>query len=179
LTNQTNVRIVVGDHDRHSALPKIIRGVKLKIIHPDYSVCCENDIALLWFDRVQLSNQIQFIKLADTIDFTHSSFALGWGAIGKDLPTSGQLRRVELRLRPINPDYNWIIAEPLKGGSASGICFGDSGGPLIQHGKLIGVASFGGCNPGGGFSHAPAYRDWAIETIRNTPKVLFIPVIKR
>ncbi|XP_054157404.1 chymotrypsinogen 2-like [Oppia nitens] len=71
---------------------------------------------------------------------------------------------------------NYIVAKPYPPGSGSGICWGDSGGPLYQYvnGKAIligiGKGGNGGCSNNQinmFFVKVTLYIDWIIETVQN------------
>lgn len=83
--------------------------------------------------------------------------ALGWGALTAGGGTVGRLRQVEVEVRGLEDCHGVYFGafDPesmLCAGSAGrDTCSGDSGGPLLFEGRLVGITSFGlgcGSHPG-------------------------------
>ncbi|KAF7395062.1 hypothetical protein HZH66_008236 [Vespula vulgaris] len=119
------------------------------------------------------------ISLAKTTDqYTTGSKAVvtGWGVLRKNGVLSDKLREVRVPvLSNRNCSYLYMGREITSRMLCAGYlnvggrdaCQGDSGGPLVQHGKLIGLVSWGyGCaEPAypGVYTRVAALRSWITE----------------
>jgi trypsin len=166
-----DLSIALGEYDRaRTDQPsRKIHTVADVVSHPSYSgQCCDYDIALIQLgEPAQLSGVIgTIIPLSNerALDIGVNGNATGWGKVSKDGATSTLLREVELTVSHNTPDQTYFLTT--SGGGA--ICFGDSGGPFVVTTtvgpRLAGVASFGGCNPGGGFTRVSDAYDWIMNT---------------
>lgn len=136
-----------------------------------------DDIALIKLDqKIKFDKSVQKIplytgKLKDYSNVTIS----GFGRIGPNLRTSNRLKYNTALVLPdsdcsveTRSKYWGIIC--LYSDVNNGICEGDSGGPAVYEGKLVGVASFvsGECgtrNPDG-YTNVAYYVDWIRNTMR-------------
>jgi secreted trypsin-like serine protease len=184
----TDLSATLGEYDRARADQPQRRSVAIHAIvpHPGYNgQCCDNDMAL-----VQLSEPARFsgsvkpiipLSTERALDVGVPGMATGWGKISKDGATSALLREVELTISYNTPEQTYFLTT--SGGGA--ICFGDSGGPFVISTtvglRLAGVASFGGCNPGGGFTRVSDAYTWIMETSADAvvsaqpPRRIFAP----
>lgn len=125
------------------------------IVHPDWLVTGTNekqniaefahDIALLHLTEAQTATPVQLATQAqqDMLAVNQDSVAIGWGATdagGTQYPY--QLQGITLPYAGVQeplllPDH--IYASSNMG---EGICFGDSGGPLLVNGIQFGLSSF-------------------------------------
>ncbi|XP_011310434.1 chymotrypsin-2-like [Fopius arisanus] len=178
-----SIRIVTGVIDYRAANYENTFPVAMIIPHRNYhSFALMNDIAI-----VKLARPIPFNSLQKPIRLpTKNTFpgtvatASGWGAVWGDRPeTAGPLPKYLQQLGMIaisrgecarmhgNQIFpGQLCATRTRG---TGICFGDSGGPLISNGEIIGIASFvkGGCASQypDVFTHVYLYLPWIQEVL--------------
>ncbi|XP_061398819.1 transmembrane protease serine 2-like [Musca vetustissima] len=126
----------------------IIINVKKVIVHPGYEVY--NDLALLELEEeLEYSETIQPVELADEeVPAGEEVVISGWGLTehaGANLPIILQWYTVSALSKTgcaskigLFTDALICLAHP----SGAGACNGDSGGPAVYDGKLVGVAGF-------------------------------------
>jgi secreted trypsin-like serine protease len=183
--------IALGEYDRtRTDQPsRKIHSVADVVPHPSYSgQCCDYDIALIQLgEPAQLGGLIgTIIPLSNerVLDIGVNGNATGWGKVSKDGATSAVLREVELAVSYNTPEQTYFLTSS----SGGAICFGDSGGPFVITTtagiRLAGIASFGGCNPGGGFTRVSDAYDWIMNTSSEvtvsypqTVRRVFVPLI--
>lgn len=135
-----------------------------------------NDIALMKLKSpAEFDEGVQKINLFDGELEEHSKVTIsGFGRVGTGLPTSNQLK--------FNTMYalrDWscyastgIVYEGLvcfNSAVDNGACNGDSGGPAVYNGQLVGVANFvvdgcGSLNPDG-YAKVSYFVDWIKDTM--------------
>lgn len=126
------------------------------------------DIALIHLDKKIPGHIIYPVRDEPAENIGDEGVAVGYGVTGTDERDSGTQRWGDTHILDI-----WQGDNILEVGNTTGLCFGDSGGPLFttQDGKKVvsGVASFvsGGCSSeNGSFSvQVVKYRDWIEETM--------------
>ena len=129
-------------------------------VHPGYeSPTGGDDVAVLLLDRPVPYRPVPLETEQDAYRAGVPATVFGWGYTSEAGPSSPVLRRAAV---PLIADsdcaaiYDEFDSREMvcAGGSSSGAvaCYGDSGGPLIASGRLIGITSWGsGC----GREHAP------------------------
>lgn len=151
--NVDQIRLMIGNSNLADESP--LSRVDQLVLHPQWQPLAEastndlesfaNDIALLHLTKpvsltpITLATQNQTQALTSDSDLT----AYGWGAIdAAGLKGPEHLQSVTLPYQGMMMPQQ--LPDHLFAGQVAGenICFGDSGGPLAQGGKLFGVASF-------------------------------------
>ncbi|KAM5237890.1 myeloblastin-like [Ctenodactylus gundi] len=139
------VTVVLGAHDLRGWEPEQQRFTISQVFSNNYDPENSlNDVLLVQLDRpaslgrevavAQLPQQDQLLSQGD------QCLAMGWGRLGTHAPTPRVLQELNVTVvtflcRP----HNVCTLVPKR---SAGICFGDSGGPLICDGVLQGVDSF-------------------------------------
>ncbi|XP_017478063.1 PREDICTED: serine protease SP24D-like [Rhagoletis zephyria] len=150
----------------------LVRIAKI-IIHPLY-VSNINDIALLRLSTpLTFSKSIKAIPLAISNPPTGASVIVsGWGNLRQNGAQPTHLQYTTLRSISTLQCRRQIAYVPtsvvcLAHTSGNGICYGDSGGPAIYKGKLIGVANFiireCGLSFPDGYAKISFFRSWLRE----------------
>ncbi|XP_072457427.1 myeloblastin-like [Notamacropus eugenii] len=103
-----------------------------------------NDIALIQLERpVTLNANVQVAPLpkqGQSLPMGTQCLAMGWGRLGTDLPISDVLQELNVTVVTfLCREHNICTLAPHQ---RAGICFGDSGGPLICQGVVHAVDSF-------------------------------------
>ncbi|KAH8395075.1 hypothetical protein KR215_009498, partial [Drosophila sulfurigaster] len=115
-----------------------------------------NDIALIRTPRVEYSELVNKVSLADRDNDYEGSWAVasGWG----EIENNSKLQFVGLQID--RKSSNTIIRSTISNGKSCG--GGDSGGPLVTQDdpKLIGVTSKGQPGVSTAFTRVSAYLDW-------------------
>jgi trypsin len=147
-------------------------GVEQVWVHPDFNgdPMRGDDLAVLTLDREPGSGTIPIEEDPGAYQPGRPATVLGWGYTDEDGPSSPVLQEAEVPLRSDSdcsqtyPQYDpeeMVCAGYPDGGRDA--CYGDSGGPLIADGRLIGVVSWGtGCaRPGlpGVYTRISSYVD--------------------
>ncbi|XP_075157304.1 serine protease SP24D-like [Haematobia irritans] len=143
------------------------------IVHENYGNFL-NDIALLkLLDPLPWSNNVKPIELADSeVPAGEDVIISGWGRLSTDGPSSEILQWNTLKALTTKECRQTIdFADDslicLAHTENNGACNGDSGGPAIYQGKLVGVAGFvvGGCgtkNPDG-YAKVFYHKEWILK----------------
>ncbi|ALC48828.1 CG32523 [Drosophila busckii] len=133
-----------------------------------------NDVAVLVLDRPLIySENIRAIPLASADTPVDSPVIVsGWGRLATegDVPRWLQwntLSSLSTRKCTTSTLMNGASLICLAHDAGQGVCFGDSGGPAIYNGEIVGIAGFviGGCgskNPDG-YAKVFYHRDWIIK----------------
>lgn len=165
------VRVVVGRADRRTTSGQVV-GVARIWRHPDYrDVTTGDDVAVLTLTEPVAGRTVPLVDAGDTASYAPGVEAtvLGWGRTAEGAEPSPTLRQVVV---PVEDDLTCSKAVPTyrpsamvcagypKGGQDA--CEGDSGGPMVVRGRLVGVVSYGrGCaRPGepGIYTRLATYR---------------------
>jgi len=143
------------------------------IVHEDYSSFW-NDVALLKLEKpVIYSSQLRAIPLATVETPVDSEVVIsGWGRLttGGDVPRLMQWNSLSSISKSkcgitigVFKDHMLCLAHD----SGNGACNGDSGGPAIYNGELVGIAGFvvNGCGSDkpDGYAKVFYHRDWIIK----------------
>ncbi len=176
---------VAGDYDRlqPDAPGRQTLGVAEIFVHPDYrQPCCYRDLALLRLTTQ--ANATDFVApiwtLTDTAALTTglTGVVTGWGMTTPSGPVATVLQRATMTVSVGASSSGYFLTE-----GPGAICYGDSGGPFVidtvAGPRLAGIASFGGCNPGGGFADVVGASGWIDETILNNDVVVGSPQVHR
>ncbi|XP_017472249.1 PREDICTED: trypsin delta/gamma-like [Rhagoletis zephyria] len=148
-------------------------GVEIQVaevkIHPDYS-SFNYDIAVLRLSHsLDFNNNIKPIPLASMEVPEGSTVTVtGWGGVSSGgLADILQYNTEEALNHDTCVKRMNVLAESMRclaKSAGNGICGGDSGGPAVHRGVLIGVSSFGlnGCGSDlpDGFTNIVVTRDW-------------------
>ncbi|XP_068958045.1 myeloblastin-like [Petaurus breviceps papuanus] len=133
-----------------------------------------NDIALIKLDRPAVLNaNVQVAPLptqGQSLPMGTQCLAMGWGQLGTELPISQILQELNVTVVNFHCRENNICT--LAPRQRAGICFGDSGGPLICQGVVHAVDSFikGGCASQkfpDFFAQVSLYVDWIKGILRS------------
>ncbi|XP_063983180.1 transmembrane protease serine 9-like [Diachasmimorpha longicaudata] len=138
-----------------------------------------HDIAI-----IKLKSPMRFDRYTTRIQLSKSTppawsqvTVAGWGKYGpsgRSIPQTQQTADfVAIPRAKCRRSYGWKIDENhicIKANQGVGVCFGDSGGPLISHDRLVGVASFigGKCGYSGRpdvFASVPHHFEWINKVI--------------
>lgn len=139
-------------------------------VHPQYRSFV-NDVALLRLSaKLSFNSRIKAISLASTEPPSGSAVTIsGWGRVR----TSGELptRLKYNTLRSLsNAQCKRLISDVdpttlcLSHTIGNGACYGDSGGPGVYNGQLVGLSNYGinGCGSSypDGYAKIPSFRNW-------------------
>ncbi|XP_024424659.1 neutrophil elastase [Desmodus rotundus] len=133
----------------------------------------QNDIVILQLNgSAAINTNVQVARLPEQgqgVDVGVQCVAMGWGRLGTNQPLAKVLQELNVTVvsflcRPTN-----VCTLVLR--RRAGICFGDSGGPLICNGLIHGIDSFirGGCGSGfypDSFTMVAQFTDWINSIIR-------------
>lgn len=167
----TELNVTLGEYDRTQidSTARQVARVRSMFVHPGYKgICCANDIALLRLERgATLNSAVATIPLhTNQFDLIigMKGTTTGWGQTASNQSTSNLLREVELTVTQNDLHHSYFLTS-----GEGAVCFGDSGGPFVVNHNgvwlLAGVTSFGGCNPGGGFTRVSSHVDWIVATL--------------
>ncbi len=164
------IRVVAGTGDLRTARP----GARVAGIwkHPDFKdVSKGDDVAVLTLAEPLPLRTVPLVDADDTASYAPGVEAtvLGWGRTAEGANPSPTLRQVRVPVEAdadcaravtgFRPDAMVCAGYPEGGRDA---CEGDSGGPMVVRGRLVGVVSYGkGCaRPGepGVYTRLASYR---------------------
>ncbi|XP_073833449.1 serine protease SP24D-like [Musca autumnalis] len=146
------------------------------IVHPDYE-SMQNDIALVKLENpLQFSETIKPISLATEDPPEGASVVItGWGNVREGGSKSNDLLYTTLTAVS-HEKCNELVGSAsesricLAHRGVNGACDGDSGGPAVYDGKLVGVTNFvyDTCASSipDGYASVAHYRDWIIENAK-------------
>ena len=165
------LQAVAGEYDRlqPDAPARQTLGVAEIFVHPDYrQPCCFRDLALLRLTAQATATDFvaPIWTLTDTAALTSglTGVVTGWGMTTPSGPVATVLQRATMTVSVSTSSSGYFLTE-----GPGAICYGDSGGPFVIYTaagpRLAGIASFGGCNPGGGFADVAGASVWIDETI--------------
>lgn len=163
-----------GTHNRIAG--GVVYPVKRFTVHERYSFPI-NDLAVLELGKeLVYSRKIQPIALrAEEVPAGSEVTVSGWGLLegeGESFPITLQWIRLKVRSRdePTPDDHESLIR--LDHPENAGICFGDSGGPAVYEGKLVGVAGFVirtcGTSQPDGFASVSYHIKWIRKNMQST-----------
>lgn len=168
IRNPQRVRVVLGAHRLQTPEPTQQRLGISRLFENNYNPQEKlNDVLLLQLDKPATLNthvaMAQLPQQAQPLPHGTQCLAVGWGRLGTLEPLPQVLQELNVTVvtflcRP----QNVCTYVPRRN---AGICFGDSGGPLICNGVLHGVDSFvvRGCATGqypDFFARVSLYVDW-------------------
>ncbi len=139
------LRVVLGAHselreDPSESTRQTVQIIR-KIIHPDgkYGRGGPDLILLELQNPVTVNSRVRPIAINTDLQFGHSgtTTAVGWGATCAGCYQSPVLKFVTVDIQ--GPSSRGIIAG--EDNSFQTICYGDSGGPWVKGGRLIGITS--------------------------------------
>jgi trypsin len=148
-----NIRVVAGRTDLRSDEGEE-RTVLRAWLHPDYQSPTEGaDVAVLFLDRAVSYGTVPLETDQDAYVPGLPGTILGWGYTSESGPSSPVLRSAAVSLvadsdcaatfQEFDPETMVCASAP---DGRMDACYGDSGGPLIADGRLIGIISWGsGC----------------------------------
>ncbi|MBV9845385.1 MAG: serine protease [Kutzneria sp.] len=175
-----SLRVVAGRTD----LRRTGEGVQARVssvwVNPGFrDVSSGSDVAVLTLSGALPYRPLPLVETGDTASYRPGVKAtvLGWGRTGEDEPASSTLRSVVV---PIVADDvcareesdfradSMVCAGYQEGGRDA--CSGDSGGPMVVDGRLVGVVSWGdGCARAGKpgvYTRLSRYRDAVAAQLR-------------
>ncbi|XP_003788882.1 myeloblastin [Otolemur garnettii] len=170
------VNVVLGAHDLQTPEPTQQQFLVAQVFRNNYNPENNlNDILLIQLDHpANLSADVTTAQLPQQDQpLLHGTpcLAMGWGRLGSRAPASSTLKELNVTVvtflcRP----HNVCTFVPRR---SAGICFGDSGGPLICNNTLQGVDSFviRECATGqypDFFARVALYVDWIHSVLRGT-----------
>jgi trypsin len=154
------------------------RKVSSYVIHPRFdAVTVDSDIAVLhWKEPLALNSRVGVVPYAPQGSgppVGSSMDIAGWGVLNEDSrEPSAELRRLDVPVlsdtacaRRYYPgaDTSTKFCAGFAGGGEDA-CYGDSGGPGVVDGRLVGIISYGdGCarpNRPGVYTRVAAFADW-------------------
>lgn len=187
VNNEQIIEVAIGEVDANMIMPcRSVLNLRDRYIHPKFNkTTVENDIALLKLGRmcpIKLPTLPQPGGSAE--DLLGKKVTLsGYGLT--ELGLSGMLKKAVMTVVPIDECKSTgdvivmnsakICTKPIGNPQPSGMCDGDSGGPLfINEGGsqvLVGISSSGtsGCNDikSNAFTRILNYTEWIDKTIRD------------
>ncbi|XP_032782729.2 coagulation factor XI [Daphnia magna] len=107
----------------------------------------------------------------------------GWGIISNEGGASKKLLKADVTILDntvCTSQYGNLFdgfAMLCAGGDGTDTCSGDSGGPLLVNGVLVGITSWGGAlcadpDHAGGYTRVSSYVDWIANTQANNPNLV-------
>jgi secreted trypsin-like serine protease len=164
-----SIRVVAGRSDLRQGTPTKVASTWK---HPDFrEVDKGDDVAVLTLGEALPLPTVPLVDAGDTASYAPGTetTVLGWGRTAEGADPSPTLRQVSLPIESdadcaravpgYRPDGMVCAGYPQGGKDASE---GDSGGPMVVRGRLVGVVSYGkGCaRPGepGVYTRLAAYR---------------------
>ncbi|EGV99472.1 Myeloblastin [Cricetulus griseus] len=139
------VTVVLGAHDLQSQEPEQQKFTITQIFQNNYNPEESlNDVLLIQLNRpASLGEKVAVASLpqqGQSLSQGTQCLAMGWGRLGTRAPTPRVLQELNVTVVTfLCREHNVCTLVPRR---AAGVCFGDSGGPLICDGILHGVDSF-------------------------------------
>lgn len=178
-----DLRIIVGTNER--LVPGQILFPDQAIVHSMYDIPAmyANDIGLFHVnDSIVFNERTQIVELGTENPPTGANVTMtGWGSPELNWPPMERLQTINLTIIDhAECKAAWDGNEGVDIGhictftkEGEGACNGDSGGPVMWEGKLVGVVNWGApCAVGKPDMHASTvyYRDWIRRTINGCKK---------
>ncbi|XP_017035590.1 chymotrypsin-2 [Drosophila kikkawai] len=172
-----DLRIIVGTNDRLNPGQTLFPDEALVHCLYDVPYLYNNDIGLIHVNEsIILNDRVQLVELSSEQPPVGATATLtGWGAPENSLPTVQFLQTLNLTIIDHEEcreawDYHTgidigHICTFTKAGEGS--CSGDSGGPLMWEGKLVGLVNWGrpcGLGMPDMFANTIYYQDWIRRT---------------
>ncbi|KAJ6651755.1 hypothetical protein lerEdw1_020647 [Lerista edwardsae] len=173
-----DLTVILGAHNLYGVEEsQQVLGVESYHIHPDYndmSMDMSNDILLLKLtSKVTLNKYVQLVPLpessSDLPGGVQCSLA-GWGLIDKDHATE-KLYETNITIysrKKCMKFYPELSDGMICAGSYHQLrdtSQGDSGGPMVCHGVVHGIVSFGNHFPPGVYTRVAKYLPWIKKTM--------------
>ncbi|XP_060037368.1 neutrophil elastase [Erinaceus europaeus] len=172
--NFQTVRVVLGAHNlaqRESSRQTF--GVRRIFENGFNPTSLRNDIVLLQLNgSAALNANVRVAQLPaqdQSVPAGTRCLAMGWGRLGDNRPTPSVLQQLNVTVvTSLCPRTNLCTLVRRR---RAGICFGDSGGPLLCNGVVHGIDSYirGGCGSGfypDAFAPVAQYADWISSVLR-------------
>ncbi|XP_036994943.2 neutrophil elastase [Artibeus jamaicensis] len=168
------VQVVLGAHNlRRSERTRQVFSIQQVFENGFVPQRLQNDIVILQLNgSATINNNVQVARLPEQGQGVANGVqcvAMGWGRLGTNQATATVLQELNVTVvsflcRPTN-------VCTLVRRQRAGICFGDSGGPLICNGLIHGIDSFirGGCGSGyfpDSFTAVAQFAGWINSIIR-------------
>ncbi|QKW06148.1 serine protease [Streptomyces sp. NA04227] len=134
-----------------------VRHIKETWLHPEYdhrSYTYEHDVAVVTLDEPMPYKPMPIVGAKERRLYQPGAKArfLGWGTMNEAGDASPVLRRADVPMISdeqcgaahgdrFKPKAMVCVHDPV---NSSGACRGDSGGPMIAKGRLVGIVSWGG-----------------------------------
>ncbi|XP_017118596.1 chymotrypsin-1 [Drosophila elegans] len=173
-----DLRIIVGTNDRLQPGQTLFPDEALVHCLYDVPYVYNNDIALIHVNEsIVFNDRTQIVELSREQPPAGSVVTLtGWGAPESSFPTVQHLQTINLTvIGHEDCRQRWDYHNGIDIGhictftrDGEGACSGDSGGPLMWEGKLVGLVNWGrACGVGmpDMYANTVYYQDW----IRRTP----------
>ncbi|XP_049644197.1 neutrophil elastase-like [Suncus etruscus] len=172
--NIQGIQVVLGAHDLSQREPTRQVFRVQRIFENGYDpTTLQNDIVIIQLNgSAALNSNVGLAQLPAQNQGPRNGtrcLAMGWGRLGTNRPTPSVLQ--ELDVNVVTSGCRRTNVCTLVPRRRAGICFGDSGGPLLCNGVIQGIDSFirGGCGSGlypDSFAPVAQYANWINSIIR-------------
>ncbi|XP_069984511.1 brachyurin isoform X1 [Penaeus vannamei] len=179
--NKTDLQVFVGAHRLEpNGRSRQILDVERAFVHPNYSLRAgvRSDIALLRLrEEMDFNKRVFPIRLPTRDVAPHATLVVtGWGGDKPDwIPLLHEMKTKIIPLQACKASYPWVTRATvcaLVPSESASTCSGDSGGPAVHEGRLVGLVSFGSesCSPSypQGFTNVYFYTDWIKSFVNQT-----------
>jgi trypsin len=175
----SSLRIVAGRTDLRAGDGVDVAVSKVWFDSSFHDANVGDDVAVLTLAQAVWYRTLPLVAASDTTSYRPGTNAtvLGWGRTGEDDPASPTLRSVvvpmiadaECGRASAKFDPGSMVCAGYPGGGRDA-CAGDSGGPMVVDGRLVGIVSWGdGCARAGkpGFyTRVSRYRDEVLAQVK-------------
>ncbi|KAM9243654.1 neutrophil elastase [Dugong dugon] len=173
--NFRSIQVVLGAHNlRRRERTRQIFAIQ-RVFENDFDpISLQNDIVILQLNGTATLNvNVQVARLPAQgrgVGNGVQCLAMGWGQLGMNRPSPSVLQQLNVTVVTSRCRRSNVCT--LVHGRRAGICFGDSGGPLICNGVVQGIDSFirGGCGSGiypDYFAPVAQFANWINSIIRS------------
>lgn len=181
LANSKTLSVVAGatllssNDGQEFRVARFVMHPKYRDINKDYDV-----VLLILNGQFKFNHFVKIISLATIMPSQGSKTLIsGWGYLDHNIPiTPNHLMATEVELFPdskCRAAYWYMTTDRMicAGVDGGGIdaCSGDSGGPMVYEGELVGVVSAGnGCGDPdffGIYAKVPRLHEWIVDAIKN------------